>query len=208
MIFSEPTVSPVYSPRGVGRSARAVALSLVLALGVAVALGACASPSSTPSEVSQAGDIPDDQVFVPVSGESGAFTVTVPEGWSSATVGGVTTYTDKLNSISIEQTAVSAAPTVDSVTADVVPGLLAARTNSAGGEATAFTAKGGDGIHVAFTADSAADPVTGKSRPDAVEVYLFWRAGQQVALTLEGPTTADNVDPWRIVSDSFTWTNQ
>lgn len=53
-----------------------------------------------------------------------------------------------------------------------------------------------------YTGDSAADPVTSKVVRDAFEQYTFWRAGTLVELTLAGPSNADNVDPWRIVSDS------
>jgi len=193
---------------------RRVRIALVIALGVAssVALAGCAPSSATPAPASTealvAGDIPDNQVFVPVTSDSGAFTVTVPEGWSSAVVDGVTTYTDKLNSVSVEQTAAASAPTVDSATNDLVPQLLASRSNASAGDVSTFTARGGSGIHITFTADSAKDAVTGTTRPDAVEVYLFWQRGQQVALTLEGPTTADNVDPWKIVSDSFMWSGK
>ncbi|MGW7755716.1 hypothetical protein ACWGK6_30135 [Streptomyces violaceusniger] len=45
----------------------------------------------------------------------------------------------------------------------------------------------------------------GKSVRDSVERYVFFHYGRQVVLTLTGPTGADNVDPWRIVSDSLRW---
>ena len=35
--------------------------------------------------------------------------------------------------------------------------------------------------------------------------YEFFRNGQTVALTLAGPLGADNVDPWRHITDSFRW---
>ncbi len=40
---------------------------------------------------------------------------------------------------------------------------------------------------------------------DAFERYVFYRQGHKVDLTLSGPVNADNVDPWRTVSDSFAW---
>ena len=40
---------------------------------------------------------------------------------------------------------------------------------------------------------------------DAVERYSFWHNGIEAVLTLSGPKGADNVDPWRIVSDSLKW---
>jgi hypothetical protein len=46
--------------------------------------------------------------------------------------------------------------------------------------------------------------VTGKTVKDAVEQYIFFKNGKEVNLTLSGPTTADNVDPWKLVSNSVT----
>ena len=48
--------------------------------------------------------------------------------------------------------------------------------------------------------------MTGKPRTDAVERYVFFHNGQDVILTLRGPKGADNVDPWRLVTDSLRWT--
>jgi hypothetical protein len=48
--------------------------------------------------------------------------------------------------------------------------------------------------------------VTGKRHRDAVERYVFVRAGRAAVLTLSGPQGADNVDPWRIITGSLRWT--
>jgi hypothetical protein len=48
--------------------------------------------------------------------------------------------------------------------------------------------------------------VTGKSVTDAVERYTFTKGTNIAVLTLSGPQGADNVDPWRIVTDSLRWT--
>jgi hypothetical protein len=42
---------------------------------------------------------------------------------------------------------------------------------------------------------------------DDVERYEFWRGDHEVVLTLSAPHGADNVDPWRTVTDSFRWTS-
>ena len=49
------------------------------------------------------------------------------------------------------------------------------------------------------------DPVTGKVYRDEVERYEFYRNGTESVLTLAGPVGADNVDPWRTVTNSFQW---
>jgi len=40
---------------------------------------------------------------------------------------------------------------------------------------------------------------------DAFERYTFVHGKVRVDLTLSGPTNADNVDPWRTISDSVRW---
>jgi hypothetical protein len=47
--------------------------------------------------------------------------------------------------------------------------------------------------------------VTGRTTRDDVELYVYWRNGSEVLLTLSGPHGADDVDAWRTVSSSFTW---
>jgi hypothetical protein len=60
-------------------------------------------------------------------------------------------------------------------------------------------------VLVRYQGDSPQDPVTGKVVRDAFERYVYYHNGQRLNLTLSGPTNADNVDPWRIVSDSVRW---
>ncbi|MEU6519984.1 hypothetical protein [Streptomyces sp. NPDC046978] len=68
-----------------------------------------------------------------------------------------------------------------------------------------MTRRSGRVVLLTYQGDSAKDPVTGKVMRDAFEQYVFYRSGHEVDLTLSGPVNADNVDPWRIVSDSFAW---
>src|SRR4029077_5671897 len=55
---------------------------------------AAPTPESTP-----AGDIPDNQAFVPFTPPTGLFTVSVPEGWARNSVRAATRFTDKLNTL-------------------------------------------------------------------------------------------------------------
>jgi hypothetical protein len=185
-------------------------------LTVTAVLGACggssgSSPtkaatggaSSTP-ETNPAGDIPDNQVYVPFTPPGGGFSVKVPEGWARSGNGAATTFTDKLNSIRIETHSAPAAPTVASATQEL-PKIKAAAHGFVPGKVATITRKAGRAVRITYRADSAPDPVTGKTVADAVERYEFWHAGRQVVLTLSGPTGADNVDPWKLVSDSLRW---
>ena len=199
-------------------------LAAVVVAGLALLAGACgsggASPygGSTPTtatppsaasknapEVNPAGDIPDNQVFVPYSPPGGRFTVKVPEGWGRTARAGTVSFTDKLNTISMETRPASAAPTVASARQAELPAIRSASRRYEPGSVTQVRRAGGDVVLVTYKADAPADPVTGKVVHDAVERYEFWRGGTEAILTLAGPVGADNVDPWRIVSDSFRW---
>jgi len=155
--------------------------------------------------VNPAGDIPDNQVFVAYTPPTGGFSIKVPEGWARTEAGGAVTFTDKLNSIRMESVSTASAPTVQSAEQNELPAIRAAAKNFQAGKVTAVTRKAGPAVLLTYMADSAPDPVTGKVVHDAVERYEFWKSGTEVILTLSGPQGADNVDPWRIVTDSFGW---
>ena len=156
-------------------------------------------------EVNEAGDIPDNQVFVAYTPPAGGYTVKVPEGWARSESGGAVVFTDKLNSIRLETVGASTAPTVASVTQTDLPAIRAAAQSFEAGTVKMVTRRSGSAVLATYRADAAPNPVTGKVVHDAVERYEFWRAGKAVLLTLAGPQGADNVDPWRIVTDSFGW---
>jgi hypothetical protein len=114
-------------------------------------------------------------------------------------------FTDKLNSIRLETVDAATAPTVASVTQADLPAIRAAAQNFEAGTVKVVTRRSGSAVLATYRADAAPNPVTGKVVHDAVERYEFWGAGKAVILTLAGPQGADNVDPWRIVTDSFGW---
>jgi hypothetical protein len=182
-----------------------IAVLLVALLGGA----ACGSdhPSSSASDPNAAeknppGDIPDNQVFVAYHFPGGAFTVSVPEGWSRVEKNGTVTFTDKYNSVALATTPAALAPTVASATRDELPGIAASAPSYQAGKVSAVKRTGGDAVLITYRTDSPPDPVTGKSRTLAVERYEFFHGGQEIVVTLSGAKGADNVDPWRIVTDS------
>lgn len=195
------------------RSAAALGaiLSLSLLAGACSSGGSNAASTTTAAvgvdpnapEVNPAGDIPDDQVFVPYTVPSGLFSLTVPEDWARTEAGGAVTFTDNLNSIRMETTPAVSAPTVASATADEVPGIEASSTAYEAGTVTQVDRIGGAAVLITYRADGEPNAVTGRPIHLDVERYEFWKDGSEVILTLSGPQGADNVDPWRIVTDSF-----
>ncbi len=61
------------------------------------------------------------------------------------------------------------------------------------------------GVKTTVTRQSAPDPVTGKSLPLMVDVYEFERGGKVAVLELSTPEGVDNVDAYRLISESFAW---
>jgi hypothetical protein len=162
---------------------------LIPACLAALAVGACGGSSSSSNapnpnaaENSPPGDIPDNQVYVRYHPAGAHFSVKVPEGWGRSRSSGTVKFTDKLNSVVLGEQPASGKP----------PGTPVKRAGQ-----TAYLTK--------LQAKAPPNPVTGKATTDAVERYLYDHAGHRLVLTLSGPKGADNVDPWRIISDSVRW---
>jgi hypothetical protein len=161
-----------------------------------------AAKSSEPSPV---GDIPDNQLYVPYVPADQSFSVKVPEGWARTDVAQGVAFTDKLNTVTVRQLSGQPEPKQDTVKGGVLADVAAKGKNVTLGPVETLTLPAGSAVHARYAADSAADAVTGKVTRDDVELYVFWRKGTEVLLTLSGPKGADDVDAWRTVSTSFTW---
>ena len=165
-------------------------------------LGGAVDPNAP--EIVEPGDIPDNQVFIPYAATNGIFTVKVPEGWARTDTGGVVTFTDNYNSIDVQSVAATTAPTTESVRAEGLADVKLDPTFALV-DVQPVTRKAGTGVLATYEIGSAPNAVTGKKALLAVERYFFFHNGTTVVLTLSGAKGADNVDPWRIVSDSLTW---
>jgi hypothetical protein len=160
--------------------------------------------SPVPTESSPPGDIPDNTQFVPYR-TKGGFTISVPEGWARTTTKTSVTFTDKLNTIVASWEPASAAPTVASATSTEVPQLQATERAFTLGDVKTATLPGGRAVLISFQENSAPNAVTGKQYRLDVLRYELFRGGTETVITLLSPVGADNVDPWRTVTESFTW---
>jgi hypothetical protein len=187
------------------------------AAALAILLGACSSgavsgskgtsassAASAAPEAAVAGDIPDSQAFVAYASPDG-YSIKVPEGWARSTDGAATVFTDKFNTIRVETAPAPTAPTVDSVKPDLAA-VAASAKGYAAGKITAMSRKAGPVIVATYTQDSAPNAVTSKAIRLDVERYVFWKAGKATVVTLSSAAGSDNVDPWMIVTDGFSWT--
>ncbi len=170
------------------------------------------SPATSPAgavdpnapEVVAPGDIPDNQAFVAAPALDGSFTVKVPEGWARTEKKGAVVFTDKYNAVTIQSTRGTSAPTVASVKASGLSDVSGDPTFKLV-DVQPVTRRSGDGVVATYEIGSAANSVTGKKALLSVERYVFFHNGTDAVLTLSGAKGADNVDPWKTVTDSLAW---
>lgn len=161
-----------------------------------------AAPAGT--ETPPPGDIPDTTAYVAFRPGSGQYEVKVPEGWARTVSPAAVFFTDKLNIISIWTTK-AAAPTVASARAVEVPAIKHPLHGFALTGVSVVSRPAGTAVLIRYSADSRPDPVTGKVYKDTFERYEFYKNGTEAVVLLGGPAGADNVDPWRTVTNSFRW---
>lgn len=159
-----------------------------------------------PAESNPPGDIPDNVAFVPYRSRPGGFAISTPEGWARTTSKDQVLFTDKLNTVVVAWQPASKAPTVASAKAVEVPTLrhseLAFRGPS---QVKETTLPAGPALFMQYQANSAPASVTGKQYRLDVQRYELFLHGQQTSIILRSPIGSDNVDPWRIITQSFTW---
>jgi hypothetical protein len=149
------------------------------------------------------GDIPDNQVFLTLRNGKAGYSIKFPEGWAQSGGGNTVTFRDKNNIVRVVVTT-GPPPTIASVRRQVA-GLRGARVTS---PPTETTVSGRPAIHLVYETQSALSPVTGKTVTLGVDRYYLW-SGHRVAIvdlgTPVAPVKVDNVDAYRLISQSFRW---
>jgi hypothetical protein len=171
------------------------------------AASGAAVPVEKPVAVEQSppGDIPDNQAFVAFKPAGAKVEIQVPEGWPQKTMASGVEFTDKLNTIRLEWHPAPAAPTVATAKAKEVAVLARSERAFQLVRVSQVTLPAGPAVRIESQENSAPNSVTGKRyRLDAIRFELF-RAGTEADLTLLSPVGADNVDPWKKVSESLKW---
>ncbi|NTY62345.1 hypothetical protein [Mycolicibacterium sphagni] len=163
------------------------------------------SPTQSVAESHPPGDIPDNQAFVVFTAADRQYTVKYPEGWARTDSGSDVLFSDKFNSMTVAPYDGFYQPTESFARSVQLPEIAASTAGFVPGTISTLRRPAGQVILVTYQADSPASPVTGKSIKQDVQRYEFVREGRGVVVTLSAPAGSDNVDPWRIITDSFTW---
>ena len=161
-----------------------------------------AGPDPNAPEIVAPGDIPDNQAFIAYQA-AGGFSVKVPEGWARTDIASDhVSFSDKYNTVDVSWKPATTALTEAAATAAIegagFPGFTLSKVST-------VTRSAGTATRVMYQRTSDPNAVTGKRVVLEVEQYEFWRGGTAATLTLSGAKGADNVDPWRIVTDGFAW---
>ena len=136
---------------------------------------------------------------------AGHLLIRVPEGWSRKTTPASSTFTSNLNSISVGWMPMAAAPTVSSVRATTVHTLQASTLAFRLQSIRAVKLAGGPAVEIVYQVNSPPNGVTGRQYRLVIERFELYRHGRGAVIALSSAVGSDNVDPWRIVSESFRW---
>ncbi len=166
----------------------------------ATTAAAANAPGALQGEAATAatGDIPDNQVFLVYHSPSG-WTIKYPEGWAQSGGPGATVFRDKNNIVRVVVRPGSP-PTPAAVRSD--PSLKGARIVS-GPSALSLGAQ--RAIKVVYTTQSPPSPVTGKRLTLTVDRYYVAHGGKVATIDLGTPVGVDNVDAYRLMSESLRW---
>jgi hypothetical protein len=167
--------------------------------------GTGSSQAPVAAESNPPGDIPDTTVYVTYQSPQGHLLIKVPEGWSRKTTPASATFTSNLNSISVAWMPMAAPPTVRSVRATTVPALKAKTLAFRLQSVRAVKLAGGPAVETIYQVNSPPNGVTGRQYRLVIERFELYRHGQAAVIDLSSAVGSDNVDPWRIVSESFRW---
>jgi hypothetical protein len=149
------------------------------------------------------GDVPDNQVFLVLQNPAGGYSIKYPEGWAQRGSGPMVTIQDKNNIVRIE-VAKGAAVSPALARADLEK-LKRSAPSLQFQAPTTLTLNGKPAVKVVYTTVSAANPVTGKRVKLVVDRYYVAGAGKHAVIDLGTPEGVDNVDAYRLISQSFRW---
>ena len=176
-----------------------------MALCLVAAVAGCGSSKSTSSDANSAatGDIPDNQVFLTYRNPAAGYSISYPEGWARKGAANRTTFQDKNNVIRIV-TVRGTTPTVASVRKDLAK-VKSSTPSLRVVSASTVTLRGRPVVKVTYTSESPPNPVTGKRVKLIVDRYVYSNGGRVATVDLGTAVGVDNVDAYRMISESFQW---
>jgi hypothetical protein len=149
------------------------------------------------------GDVPDNAVFLVYKDGAHGFSIKYVEGWQVTTGADGVVVHDKDSS----ETVAVVAPPPDVAAYISGTDLPALRAQAGFTLIKQDTVKVGTRTyeHLAYKLPSPPDPVTGKQVPSTVDRYYVPGTSGLAVVSLSTPDGVDNVDAFRLMIESFTW---
>jgi len=167
----------------------------------------CGSSTSTPATSEAAatsqGDIPDNQQFLTFANRPAGYSLSYPEGWARSGNGSQVRFQDKANTI-VVSVQPGSRPTPASVAAELKR-EAASDPCLAAGQPQALAVGPNKVVKVTYTTKGPMSPVTGQRPKITVDRYVYFRNGKVAVVDLGTPVGVDNVDAYRMISQSFRW---
>lgn len=153
-----------------------------------------------------AGDIPDSTKYTARRFPQGGLTISFPDGWSSKATTSSVHFTSTVNFIDVSWRIRLPGQTAAAATAHDVTWLKRSLPDFLLRSIHAVALSGGPAVLSIYETTSAPDSVSGRRYRLVVERFTFVHTTRVLVLSLSSPVGADNVDPWRIISQSVRFT--
>lgn len=211
-VLAIPALALLAIAAGCGGGAKTSAPATTAAAASSTTTTAAATTTSSSSssgaltaevQATAAGDIPDNQVFLTFHDGAAGYSLKYPEGWVQNGSGSNVSFSDKNNRIRV---VVSAGPALS--LASVQRDIAALKTKTPSFSASTpspVVLPAGPAFKVTYSTVSAPDPVTNKKVTLVVDRYYLSRSGKRATIDLGAPKGVDNVDAYRLISQSFRW---
>jgi len=183
------------------------ALVATSACGLALSLattGSLAQEQPAATERNPPGDIPDSQVFILYRSPFG-FSLKIPEGWARTDRTDGASFADKYDTVDVSIASAAVAPTAESAASNEVVALMKSARAVKVLAIKDVHLPAGAAVLIVYASNSAPNAVTNKQIRLENNRYLYYHAGKRAILDLSAPAGADNVDQWKLMSDSFHW---
>ena len=163
-----------------------------------------AKATPTPVTRNASGDIPDTATYLRYRGK--AYSIEYVEGWVQAHLTGDGVRMSDIDSF--ERVTLAARTSRPLATFVSGPGMAQTKREYQGVvkvSANPLKLPAGSAVLLVFKARSAPDPVTGKQVTLVVDRYYVPGRSRMAVITLATPVGVDNVDAFRRIARSFTW---
>ena len=182
----------------------AIALVAVLSSSPPLVLPAYAAEAPVAAEKNPPGDISDSQVFITFASPLG-FTIQVPEGWARKDRADGASFADKYGLVDVSVLALATALTAASVKTTEAAALEHSGHAVKIDVIKSVKLPAGPSVLIKYHSNSEANAVTSKKIRLEHDRYLIADGSRLATIDFSAPAGADNVDQWKLMSDSFGW---